>query len=411
LAEGLEMTSKVNCHAGKERDLAKRNHCGVCLTSLNLGPTLEPGQLTHTSKARLSSIVYYITGHGYGHAVRSSQVIRSLQEARQDLEIHVRTTAPQWLFPETVRYSRQSLDVGIVQRDSLTMDLDATLQSCRSLLSNAPRIIAEERAFMRHQDVGLIAGDIPALGFEIAAQAGLPSAAVTNFTWTGIYRAYVQERPEFAPVIDQMAQFYAKATVALTLPYSFDMDVFPRREAIGWIARSAKLDKRAARAQFGLPHGATIVLLSFGGLGLQRLGLEKLKAMRDFLFVVTANEERRDGNIVILPDTQRLYENLLRAVDVIVTKPGYGIVADAISHRLAVLYTERGEFPEYPHLVRALNDCATAEFIPQTDLLAGQLEPSLRRLLAKKPNWPSVELNGAPIAAEKILALLGAQSS
>ena len=354
----------------------------------------------------MSSILYYITGHGYGHAVRSSQVIRSLQEARQDVEIHVRTTAPQWLFPETVRYFRRAIDVGIVQQDSLEMDLEATLQKCRSLLSNAPRIIAEERAFIRDHDVRLIVGDIPALGFDIAARAGIRAVAVTNFTWTGIYRAYVQQRPEFAPIIDQMAKFYAKATVALTLPYCFEMNVFPRTEAIGWIARKSKLDKQAARKQFGLPHAATIVLLSFGGLGLKRLAWDKLKLMQDYFFVATADEKRLERNTLILPDTQYHYEDLLRAVDVIVTKPGYGIVADAISHRLPVLYTDRGVFPEYPHLVQALNDCVTAEFISQTDLLSGQLEPWLERLLARPPHWPALAINGAQVAAEKILALM-----
>jgi L-arabinokinase len=141
-------------------------------------------------------------------------------------------------------------------------------------------------------------------------------------------------------------------------------------------------------------------------LGLQRLPWDKLKLMREFFFVVTADANRLDGNVCILPDTQYHYENLLRAVDVIVTKPGYGIVADAISHRLPVLYTDRGEFPEYPHLVQALKDCATAEFIPQNELLAGNIASYLRRLIEKERHWPAVELNGAQAAAKKILALM-----
>jgi Glycosyl transferase family 1 len=354
----------------------------------------------------LSSILYYITGHGYGHAVRSSQVIRALKETRRDLQVHVRTTAPQWLFPETVSYSRQSIDVGIVQQDSLAMDFEATLQGCRALLDDAPRVIAQERAFIRNHEVRLIVGDIPALGFEIAARAGIPSVAVTNFTWAGIYRAYLQEHPQFAPIVDQMAQFYAKATGVLALPYCFDLGVFPGKEAIPWIARTSGLDKTAARKQFGLPHAATLVLLSFGGLGLQRLPWDRIKLMRDFSFVITADEERLDGNVCILPPTQYHYEDLLRAVDVIVTKPGYGIVADAISHRIPVLYTDRGEFPEYAYLVQALNNCATAEFIPQNELFAGNIAPYLTRLLEKERHWPAVELNGAQIAAEKLLALV-----
>jgi hypothetical protein len=53
-----------------------------------------------------------------------------------------------------------------------------------------------------------------------------------------------------------------------------------------------------------------------------------------------------------------------------------------------------------------LSDCATCEFIPQTELFQGNLAPYLTRLLAKEPNWPSVDLNGAQIAATKILELL-----
>jgi UDP-N-acetylglucosamine:LPS N-acetylglucosamine transferase len=108
----------------------------------------------------------------------------------------------------------------------------------------------------------------------------------------------------------------------------------------------------------------------------------------------------------VLSVAQRQYSDLLRAVDAVVTKPGYGIVADILAHRLPVLYTERGEFPEYPRLVQALSELATAEFIPQADLLAGNVRPQLKRLFNKQPNWPAVALNGAAVAAEKILTLV-----
>ena len=97
---------------------------------------------------------------------------------------------------------------------------------------------------------------------------------------------------------------------------------------------------------------------------------------------------------------------LFRSVDVIISKPGYGIVADVISHHVPMLYTDRGEFPEYPRLVEALHDCATAEYIPQSELLAGNIGRYLARLLSKELNWPSIRLDGAVVAAEKILGIL-----
>jgi L-arabinokinase len=361
----------------------------------------------HTPKTNLSSILYYITGHGYGHAVRSSQIIGSLKKASPDLKIHVRTTAPDWLFLNRTFQSRQAVDVGILQGDSLEMDLAGTLRACRSLHHSLPRLIEHETNFVREHQIGLILGDIPPLCFEIAMRASVDSVAIANFTWSEIYGAYIRKYPGFKPLIAEMESFYRQATLALTLPYPCGMEVFPRQEPIPWVARRSLLTKREARKAFELPDAATVVLLSFGGLGLERFPWGNLKAMGEFFFVTTGENKQETNNLRVLPEAQRNYADLVRAVDIIVTKPGYGIVADIIAHQVATLYTDRGDFAEYRYLVRALEDCATVEFIPQQQLLSGNLVPYLTRLLNKKKNWPTVPLDGADVAAAKILRLIG----
>ena len=357
----------------------------------------------------MRSILYYITGHGYGHAVRSNQVIRALRLAAPDIRIHVRTVAPQWLFHHStisVLYTPQAIDVGIVQQNSLRMDLAATLGACRDLHNRLPALIEQELKFIKQQSVELIIGDIPPAGFAIAARASIPSVAITNFTWDAIYRGYAADYPGFTPLIEEMTAQYRKATLALTLPYPCDMSMFPRSEAIPWITRISALTRAQARAAFGLPHTGTIVLLSFGGLGLNSLPWQKLSDSSEFFFIATGGTRRTSSNLLVLDDAQLYYEDLLRAADVVVTKPGYGIVADLIAHRIPVLYTDRGEFAEYPYLVRAVNDLATAEFIAQDELIAGNISPYLIRLLGKAPNWPAVPLNGASVAADAVVNLL-----
>jgi UDP:flavonoid glycosyltransferase YjiC (YdhE family) len=378
------------------------------LTTLRLHPRVI--FRNHISKPHLSSILYYITGHGYGHAVRSNQVIRHLQKIAPDLNIHVRTTAPEWLIQGRIIQSRQTLDVGIVQKDSLDMDLEATLLACQALHHNLQGVIQQEMDFIIEHQIRLIVGDIPPLCFEIAARAAIPSVVIGNFTWSEIYRAYIKSYPGFISLVEEMETFYGNATLALTLPYPCGTAVFPRQQPIPWIARSSLLTREQARMAFGLPSFATIVLLSFGGLGLKRIAWRKLKELSGFFFVTTGKIEQEIDNVRFLPEAQRKYEDLVRAVDVVVTKPGYGIVADVISHRVPALYTDRGDFSEYPYLVQALNDCATAEFIPQDELLSGNMKSSLHRLLSKNPNWPAVPLDGARIAAEKISALIDTPS-
>ena len=300
--------------------------------------------------------------------------------AAPGLKIHVRTTAPQWLFHSPtapVSYSRLAIDVGILQRDSLEMDLGKTLRACRALHAKIPRLVRKEIRFIEEHDIRLILGDIPPIAFEIAARASIPSVAIANFTWDWIYRAYLGAYPPFLPLIEEMKSFYHTATVALTLPYPCNLEVFPIRQSIPWIARMSMLNREEAKAKFDLPKSATIVLLSFGGLGLKRLPEKRLKQLGEYYFVATGGSKRRDGNLLTLPDAQRQYQDLVRAADVIVTKPGYGIVADVIAHQTPVLYTERGEFPEYPRLVQALNDLAVARSVTENGVM-GDPRPAER---------------------------------
>jgi L-arabinokinase len=286
------------------------------------------------------------------------------------------------------------------------MDLPATFQACANLHRKIPRLIEHELSFIDQARARLILGDIPPLAFAIAARAALPSVALSNFSWNWIYRSYLEEFPSFLPLIEQMESFYRHASLCLSLPFSTDLTVFPKRASSPLVTRVSALDKRQARARYGLPAEKKIALLSFGGLGLSQLLADLVECAADYLFVTTGSKPLREQNLIVLTDRQLHYEDLVRAADVVVTKPGYGIVADVIAHQVPVLYTSRGPFPEYAYLAGMLSAWATSDFIPQAELLAGNIAAYLERLLAKTPNWPPVPLNGAHVAAQKILELL-----
>lgn len=354
-------------------------------------------------------VAYYISGHGYGHGARSCQVMLSMKKACPDLELHLRTTVPSWLFqdlPFPVSYERREVDVGVVQEDCLSLKLDETFWRCRDFHERLPDFVEEELAFIARQKIRLVVGDIPPVCFEVAWAAGLPSAGIANFSWDWIYRAYLSDFPSFLPLIEEMERFYRKATLALSLPFSCDLGVFPNRKPIPLIARVSALDKTEARKRWDLPATACIIFLSFGGLGLKRLPWERLFGSERFFFVTTGGPPRRGKNFLVLPEVVPHYEDLVRAADAVVSKPGYGMVADAIAHQVPLVYTARGDFPEYPFLVKTIEQWATSEFIPQEDLLAGNLDPSLDRLLAKERNWPAVPLNGAETSAAEMVSLL-----
>ena len=62
----------------------------------------------------------------------------------------------------------------------------------------------------------------------------------------------------------------------------------------------------------------------------------------------------------------------------VVTKPGYGIVSDVIGAGRRLVYTDRGDFPEYPILVREMTRCVPAVHVSNEDLRRGRVAAAVR---------------------------------
>ena len=50
-------------------------------------------------------ILFCVSGHGFGHAVRQIAIVNALAQRRPDVNIVVRTSVAPWLFSRSVRAS------------------------------------------------------------------------------------------------------------------------------------------------------------------------------------------------------------------------------------------------------------------------------------------------------------------
>src|SRR5580704_6206460 len=136
-------------------------------------------------------ILYYISGHGFGHASRAIELIRELRVQRSDARIVVRTSVPRWLFAPIaggdVQVQALETDTGVVQTDSLHLDEEQTARNAGRFFEDFDRRAAIEAELIRGIGADLVAGDIPPLAFAAARRAGVPSVAIGNFTWDWIY--------------------------------------------------------------------------------------------------------------------------------------------------------------------------------------------------------------------------------
>jgi L-arabinokinase len=372
-----------------------------------------------------AAIVFYVSGHGFGHASRTIEVINAILVKRPETRIGVRTAAPRWLFDLTVKgkvtFSTLETDTGVVQVDSLTLDEADSIRRASAFHSDLVTRAASETRVLRELGAGLIVGDIPPLAFAVGGAAGIPSIGLGNFTWDWIYADYPRVRlaPSLLPAIRTA---YGKASMALRLPMSGGFENFSNVKDIPFIARHATRTREEVCKLLKLPADKPIVLASFGGYGIPGLETDALAKFKKYTVITTANlplgrtrremptAERKGSFISVneeaMYDAGVRYEDLVGAAEVVVTKPGYGIISEAIANDAAVLYTARGHFPEYDVLVAEMPKYVRNAFIGHDDLFAGKWELHIDKLLAQPKIKKKPETNGADVAADILLKAL-----
>ena len=366
---------------------------------------------------QINTAVFYISGHGFGHASRQIEIINALRAIRPNLRIVIRTSAPRRLFDLAVThpfsFSHGAPDTGVVQIDSLRIDPTASIDRAwdfhRALDARAK---AESRLLASH-DATLVAGDIPPLAFAAAADAGLPAVAIGNFTWDWIYEHYHEQTaaaPDLLPVIRNA---YATADRAWRLPMAGGFASVPRVVDAPLVARHARRSPAETRLALGLPADRPLVLVSFGRYGLGAVDWATATQQDDLGVIVTrdvvysgpilstANEhgDLFEVDIVAMSDLGFRYEDLVGAVDVVLSKPGYGIIAECAASDTALVYTSRGDFAEYAVLVEAMPRLLRCAYIEQRDLFAGRWAPAMRQVLDQPPLMPRPKTHGAQVIA------------
>jgi hypothetical protein len=343
------------------------------------------------------TLAFYISGHGFGHASRSIEFINALIDRQPRLRVVVRSQVAPWLFERTahssVRLSEIETDTGVVQIDSLRLDAVATIAHATGFMHTFDARVKDEVDLLRLLGAKLVIADLPPLGIAAARAAGLPAVAYGNFTWDWIYANYAGS----ADLVSRIGEIYSHTTMALRLPMWGGFETMKDVRDLPFAARHARHAPEDTRRALGIPLDRKVVLVSFGGYGVQ--GASKPQVPGYHVLWPGDVDERA------MYEAGYRYEDLVKAVDVVVTKPGYGIISECIANDTAILYTSRGDFREYPVLVEEMPKYLRCEFIDHDDLFSGNWAPHLDRLLAQPAPPIRPKTNGAQVAADVLTTL------
>lgn len=376
-----------------------------------LAPQTNGAGLEPAPTKKNMHILYYITSHGFGHAVRASAIINQIPA---DVMVTVYTTVPMDFFERELNrpwnYLPGEFDCGCIQVDSMNIDKAATLETYSKIALRNQTQLDAQVAFCRSNKVDLIVSDIVPFAFIVAQTAGIPSAAVTNFTWYDIYKPWEQEFPDYAPMIDQIRNSYSAATTLLALDAQCPMEYFPRQQPVGVVGKMGKNIRSQLEKMQCIRQGCHLAIIYPGSFGMHSMQWHELKNFSDWDFIGTYQLEGAPSNYHCIDAAAVSYHDLFATADLIVSKIGYGIFAGAVLHDTPLLYLPRDDFAEHQVLEAALLKRNLGYCLSPDDYYSARWYNVLRSAATRSKSC-STDKTGAAQCAQHLIKIITRKAS
>ena len=303
-------------------------------------------------------------------------------------------------------------DVGLVQPDPLTVDLQATSLALNDLHDNWSTRFAKEREAMAAFKPDLLLADIPYLPIAVAADLAIPSIGIASLSWDHVVAAYYSLAiPLHRQWWQQMRDAYGLTTLGLLPDPAIEQDTFPVSKKIPPIAIPAQADRAGLRQDLHIAKddNRPIVLVSLGGIPATSLPIAVLAAddrwhwISDIPLPANLRQTKHMHYLGGLPNWT--FRNLSASVDAIVSKPGYGMAVASVYDDVVFLYVRRGTFPDEELICSWLQSNGRSGEIAMQSFLAGEWSEPLTALL-ELPKIAKPDLQGVKVAVAEIAQFL-----
>jgi hypothetical protein len=353
-----------------------------------------------------------ISGHGFGHAAQVVPVLNALGDLVPGLTAILRTTVPASFFqnrltiPWTHSFAQQ--DIGCIQDGPLTIDVDATWVAHQHFHETWNARLANEVAAMAAASPALVIADTPYLAIEAGSCARIPTIALASFTWDLVLKEYCHAANQSQQqLIQHIRKSYLKADRALRITPAPTIDAFSNVIDIGPIASPSPPERNRLASALNLAPNEKTVLVGFGGIPLTSLPLQQMEQLHHYRFLIDSPVPPGFSRIHSIETLPFSFKTLLASVDVIMTKPGYGTIVEAVALQQPVVYVRRYNFADEPPLVDYLHRFGRGVELPIDDFANARWEPALSKALSMlTPPTPPPPATGAMQVASLLMPYL-----
>ncbi|MTJ80742.1 MAG: hypothetical protein F8N37_06970 [Telmatospirillum sp.] len=353
-----------------------------------------------------------LTAHGFGHAAMTAPVVNDLRRRLPDLNVTLQSDHPaEWLatrFEGPFRHIPGPGDAGLRMASATRILLDESAELYRDGHRDFARRVSDLSDLYRDLRADLLFANIPYVALAAAARIGLPAVAMSCLNWADLYGHYFSDRPEAAGIEAAMLDAYRSASVFLCPAPSMPMPRFANARPIGPVAPQGTAGRAEVRRRIGLREGDRLGLIAFGGVD-PCLDAGRWARLPGWFWLTNGDRAgRRD--MIALTTGDVGFTDLMKAADVVVTKPGYGTFTEAAVNGTPVLYLPRPDWPESEGLIRWLDAEGRCRAISLQDLYDGDRLNEQLQLLFSSSVKPLVSPTGVEEAVREILPRLSGGS-
>lgn len=316
-----------------------------------------------------------MSDHGFGHIARNFSVIVSLIERYDVLvyavcgEKHI-DFAKQYLSSVLTaeQYGRVifrtgKMDIGLILLEgTLLVDRERLANACEKYLDGIPLKAEKERLWLLDNKIDCALCDMPLWSIKACETAKVPILYVGNFTWTELYREFLPEH-----IWKEYAKYYRSVKHVMLYEFHDDeMLEFLDKSDISEVGMTARRFDGKAVEMIKSGHTRKII---FAALGMSAQFKKPVDvSMEPYDFYTTEGVPLEGDNVTVIPYTTPNTQDYVAASDYVISKAGWGTVAECLFARKPMALFRRDSILEDRTTIKLLEQKHLAVSVTQQDL-------------------------------------------
>ncbi|MHA2247493.1 MAG: glycosyltransferase family protein [Candidatus Hodarchaeales archaeon] len=365
----------------------------------------------------MTTIAYFISDHGFGHASRSIAIIRSLLDCDLDISINLHTSKPLPFVRNSLssseyrdRFDFHDMvnDFGFIKKQqSFLINHEETAHKVhRWVQSWQESYLHDKFSYLKEKNIDLVISDISPQPFILAKKLEVPSIAISNFTWFDIYQNSSYQQDD----LEKIWSAYREASLGLLLPFSFKNEVFRSTLETNLVSRTPTRTREQMRKELNIDSSSMIV---YAGTGSAMINPFQKKWSDDpeIVFILGSQSTiEEDTNIRKIPVNDHESQDYIASSDIALIKPGYSSVSEAIRSQIPIIVVDFPKTTESSLISDIVQELGIGISISAKNYFIGTWKDIIDEVLALKKNYNNLPdrfiKQGEKQAANIILNLL-----